>query len=142
MKRSCRCCGVLFRPRCSGQCYCSKPECQRWRKNHWQRKKMASDPAYRANQADAQKLWRKKNPHYMRTYRKSHPEYVSRNRELQKQRSAKTPDPFSGISGGVVKMDTGNCQPPVISGRYRLVPMDVVKMDVITVQLSILEGVS
>ena len=103
---------------------------------------MASDPAYRANQADAQKLWHKKNPHYMRDYRNSHPDYVYRNRELQKQRRAKTAGSFLYPSGGVVKMDARSSQVPVLTGRYRLVPMDVVKMDAITVQLSILEGVT
>lgn len=79
---------------------------------------MASDPAYRANQADAQKLWRKKNSHYMRDYRISHPEYVLHNRELQKQRRMKNIDQSFDSS------------------------LKVVKMYAITVQLSILEGVT
>lgn len=103
---------------------------------------MDSDPAYRANQADAQKLWREKNPHYMSEYRNRNPEYVSRNRDHQKQRRSVIPYPSLPPPGHVVKMDAGSGQVPVLPGRYRLVPIDVVKMDAIMVQLSILEGVS
>jgi hypothetical protein len=145
MKRRCKSCNEYFSPRNSRQHYCTKDDCQRKRKSIWQKRKLTSDPDYRQNQADAQELWRSKHPEYMRAYRKRHPEYVERNRHLQAERRQRNdawrpllPNP----ADGVVKMDASNRQLRVIAGTYKLVPIDVVKMDVITVQLSILEEVT
>lgn len=145
MKRRCKSCNDLFTPRNNQHNYCTKVDCRRKRKSEWQKRKLDSDPDYRKNQADAQKLWRSKNPEYMREYRKRHPEYVERNRSLQAERRQRNydrrpllPDP----GDDVVKMDASSRQLPVISGTYKLVPINVVKMDVITVQLSVLEGVT
>jgi hypothetical protein len=81
----------------------------------------------------------------MREYRKGHPEYVKRNRRLQADRRKGNADRHPLLpdrSGDVVKMDVSSRKLPVISGTYKLIPMDVVKMDVITVQLSVLEDVT
>lgn len=142
MKRRCECCGTLFSPRNDKQRYSNNRECQRKRRNKWQREKRATDSAYRADQADAQRVWREKNLEYMREYRQRHPEYVKRNREQQRQRRASLKASESATASGVVKMDARTPQPTVISGTYKLLPLDVVKMDVITVQLSVLEGFS
>lgn len=144
--RHCRYCGKSFRPRNRAQHCCSKRECQRKRKNDWQRKKMADDPHYRANQADAQRIWRKKRPAYMKEYRRNHPEYIERNRLQQRERRKRKrelrPDHPLLPGGDVVKMDARITQFPVISGTYQLLPVGVVKMDAIMVQLSVMEGVT
>jgi hypothetical protein len=139
MKRACACCGDLFQPRHNGQWYCSKKSCQRKRKSMWQQKKLSTDAAYRANQTDAQRLWRKKNPDYMRRYRQSHPGYVEHNREMQRRRRLQKLGPLLPAVPSVVKMDVRSSQPPVVSGTYTLLPVGVVKMDAITVQLSVLQ---
>jgi hypothetical protein len=101
------------------------------------------DMAYRENQADAQALWKAKNPGYWKSYRASHPEYVERNRLKQQQRRKRNnpvaPQP------DVAKMDVASLQQPVKSGRYRLISLDcenVAKMDFAIVQLSIIEQVT
>ncbi|PXF54723.1 MAG: hypothetical protein C4B58_15655, partial [Deltaproteobacteria bacterium] len=45
------------------------PECQKARRRKWQKEKLATDEAYRANQADCQMAWRQRNPDYWRRYR-------------------------------------------------------------------------
>jgi hypothetical protein len=145
MKRRCKSCNDLFSPRNNQQHYCLKDDCRRKRKSIWQKRKLTSDPDYRKNQADAQQLWRSKHPEYMRAYRKRHPQYVERNRRLQADRRKRNADRrplLPNPAGSVVKMDAGNRHHPVISGTYKLVPINVVKMDVITVQLSLLEEVT
>ena len=71
----CAHCGCLFdpNPRVKNQRYCSDKECQRARKRLWQRRKLATDPDYKANQTDCQKTWREKNPDYWRKYRERNP---------------------------------------------------------------------
>lgn len=138
MKRVCVCCGTLFDPRNKLQKYCLKIDCQRKRKSKWQKNKLSSDADYRESQADAQKLWREKNSGYMREYRSRHPAYVKRNREQQRQRRAAPKEPLLPPQANVVKMDASSTQIPLISGVYTLLPVGVVKMDAITVQLSVL----
>ena len=43
---------------------CSAPACQRERRKRRQRLKRATDPAYRDNQARAQKAWLDRHPDY------------------------------------------------------------------------------
>ena len=71
-------CGRLFNPnpRVKNQRYCSEKECQRAWKRLWQRRKLATDPDYKANQADSQKTWREKHPDYWREYRERNPDYA------------------------------------------------------------------
>lgn len=76
-------------PRQKNQTYCSKPACQRARKNKWQRDKMKSDDEYRADQKQATKDWHQNNPDYWKTYRKKHQKKTLRNTLLQRGRNQK-----------------------------------------------------
>jgi hypothetical protein len=94
-------CGRYFSPspRQKNQLYCNEKACQRARKAAWQREKMASDLAYRANQKQSQSDWQSRNAGYWKRYRAAHPEQADRNRDLQKVRNKRR------HSCGVVKMD-------------------------------------
>ncbi len=119
------------------QRYCSDKACQRERKRLWQKQKRAEDSAYRANQLDANKKWREKNPAYWRNYRKRHPEYVARNRELQRERNRRR----RHGSGPIAKMDASAGKSPVVTGHYQLVPLGsgtVAKMDAINVKIEVI----
>jgi hypothetical protein len=125
MKQSrCAHCDCLFdpNPRVKNQRYCSKKECQRARKSSWQKQKLTTDPDYKANQADAQKTWRDKNPDYWRKYRECHPKYAERNCDQQRERRR---------GGGIAKMDASEVDLPVESGTYYISPESsaVAKMD-------------
>lgn len=143
MEQHCACCNALYRrdryhPK---QLYCGKAACQRHRRTQWQRKKLKEDGDYRANQAQAQARWRDSNRDYWKKYRASHPSYVKRNLVLLQQRR-KENVASTGQLPCVAKMDVAPVQAPLISGRYRLEPMEggaVAKMDVVIVQLSILQ---
>jgi hypothetical protein len=87
-KIRCAHCRRLFRPdpRVKNQSYCGNKVCQRARKTLWQRKKMATDPDYQANQRDCQKRWYKQHPDYWRNYRADHPDYCKQNCLMQRDR--------------------------------------------------------
>ena len=143
MEQHCACCHALYRLNKyhPNQRYCGKALCQRHRRTQWQRKKLKEDGDYRANQAQAQARWRATNRDYWKKYRASHPDYVTRNLALLQQRR-KENAAVTGQSPCVAKMDVASVQAPLISGRYRLEPMEgaaVAKMDVVIVQLSILQ---
>ena len=120
----CAHCGRLFNPnpRVKNQHYCSEKECQRARKRLWQKRKLADDPDYKANQKDAQKTWREKNPHYWKEYRKRSPQYVENNRNRQRERRR---------GGSVAKMDASGMDLTLESGTYFIIPASagVAKMD-------------
>ncbi|MFC1835436.1 hypothetical protein ACFL2Q_11990 [Thermodesulfobacteriota bacterium] len=111
-KRRCSACCGLYEPclKVKNQRYCSDKACQRERKRLWQKRKRAEDAAYRANQLDANKKWRKKNPNYWRDYRKRHSDYVARNRELQLERNRRR----RHTSAPIAKMDAINVKIEVI----------------------------
>ena len=69
----CPCCGETFQPhhKVPNQTYCSSPECQKERRQNWDRKKQKSDPDYRDNKSRVQQTWTERNPDYWRKYRKS-----------------------------------------------------------------------
>jgi hypothetical protein len=144
MERQCSCCKSQFRPDGyhPNQNYCSKKSCQRKRRSIWQKNKLKTDESYRENQADAQSLWKSKNPGYWKRYRASHPAYVERNRAQQKQRRESKNHGALPQPTAVAKMDVALRQKPLESGRYRLMSLDcenVAKMDFAIVQLSIIE---
>ena len=119
------------------QRYCSEDSCQKERKRRWQQQKRAEDPAYRANQRDANKRWREKNPDYWRDYRKRHSDYERRNRELQRERNRRR----RHRSGPIAKMDASDGTSPVMTGHYQLVPLEsgtVAKMDAINVKIEVI----
>lgn len=97
------CCGCgryfIADPRQKNQRYCGDKACQRARKAEWQRKKMADDPEYRANQKQSQADWLSSNGDYWKRYRETHPEQAERNRALQNVRNKRR------RSRGAIKMD-------------------------------------
>lgn len=147
MERQCACCKTMFRPDRyhPNQNYCLKESCQRKRRTTWQKNKLKTDKTYRENQADAQAVWKAKNPRYWKNYRAGRPDYVERNRAGQKRRrvgkNLLAPPPTLDVA----KMDLAFLQKPIITGRYRLISLDnenVAKMDFAIVQLSVLESVT
>ena len=78
MEKRCLCCKrpIVADPAVSHQRYCSDPECQKARKRNWQKEKLAKDPDYRANQAEAQRQWRSRNRGYWKEYRRRNPDYA------------------------------------------------------------------
>ena len=88
-KKTCLCCKKHFHPHPAvrDQQYCSNQECQRARKRKWQKEKLSRDSDYRANQAEAQRQWRRRNTDYWKEYRKKNPTYTERNREDQRERN-------------------------------------------------------
>jgi hypothetical protein len=78
------------------QTFCRQKPCQNARKNKWRKEKLASDADYKADQRDAQRRWREKNPGYSRSYRERHPGYVGANRSGQKIRNMRRRPPGSG----------------------------------------------
>ena len=134
--KQCQGCGQPFQPRpqVPQQLYCSSPECQRARRQQWQRSKLKSDPDYRDNQARAQQTWSQRNPDYWRMYRETHPEHVERNRVLQRDRDAKA------RIGRLAKMDASNPSHPLPPGLYQLSPVtdsNLAKMDVWIVEITV-----
>lgn len=141
MDAHCVCCGRHFSARRKDQHYCFRRGCRRQRKRAFQREKIALDPAYQQNQADAQRRWRERHTDYWRQYRENHRWYAERNRRLQRLRNRRRGKrPFLGRGRPVIaKMDA---QPPEISGTYRLVPVSkpgsvIAKMDGMIVRLSL-----
>jgi hypothetical protein len=144
-KRRCKNCGCLFQvcSRVAKHEYCDKEECQRTRKRQWQKRKRATDPAYRANQQDAQERWREVHPDYWKNYRANHPLYTERNREKQRERNRlrRQKKADASILKPIAKMDTIPPENVIFSGTYRLIPFDaqgIAKMDAKIVQLSVI----
>lgn len=137
MDRNCAHCGKRFRrhPAVRNQSYCGLVACQRARKRKWQREKLAQDADYRANQAAAQKSWRERKRAYWRDYRERHPESVEENRRKQRLRNWQK----RGKPGLIAKMDELGPKGPMISGRYRLVPL-IAKMDALIAEIHVISG--
>jgi hypothetical protein len=125
-RRKCKHCGRSFviNSRRPDQKYCAQKECQRARKNDWQRQKLASDEDYRCNQSACRTNWLKHNTGYWKQYRKNHPEYAQRNREKQRERNLnRRRSSDRPIASSVAKMDAKNRQKVLISGYYKLIPV-------------------
>jgi len=140
MEKSCLCCKKRFKahPAVPHQEYCSDPACQKTRKRRWQKEKLAKDSDYRANQAEAQKQWRRRNRDYWRQYREKNPAYTEKNRMGQRERNRRR---RSG--SGIAKMDELRRKTVIPSGRYRLVPfcnLGIAKMDELIVELAVISG--
>jgi len=77
----CASCKRLFtvRPQSPAQAYCSELECQRRRRQAWNKHKLATDSDYRANQLAAERAWHARNPDYWHFYRlrRKNPDAVS-----------------------------------------------------------------
>ena len=143
MSRICIFCGRSFEPcpTVPNQRYCSRPECQKARRRKWQKEKLATDEAYRANQADCQRAWRQRNPDYWRHYRETHPAYTERNRQLQRQRNSRKRK-SSGKDGSMIaNMDELTRRNNDLSGHFRLIPIDpsgVANMDELIVRIDVI----
>lgn len=144
MEQKCVCCGKIFISRITANRYCSNADCQRYRKNQWQKRKVATDAAYKGNKADAQRRWQQSHPGFWRRYRKNHPLYVENNRVQQRLRNQRrgcpTVDSSLQPQPLIAKMDA---TPPLKSGTYRLVPLFptlIAKMDTVVVELSVISG--
>ena len=138
MEKTCLSCKKRFKshPAVHDQRYCSDPGCQKARKRKWQKEKLASDRDYRENQAEAQRQWRRRNRDYWRRYRERNPNYTESNRMGQRERNRRR-----GLEGGIAKMDELEGKPPVLSGRYRLIPFSnegIAKMDELIVEIDLI----
>ena len=126
-RRRCKNCSRSFALTASHaeQKYCSRKECQKARKNDWQRCKLSSDEDYRKNQVDCQERWVDKHPGYWKRYREKHPEYVQRNREKQRARNQinRRQRPARSMLQNIANMDAKQRQKPLISGFYELIPV-------------------
>ena len=134
-------CRRLFvpNPRIKTHRYCSRQECRRFRKRHWQSEKLKTDPDYRKNQQESHQCWMEQNHDYYQRYRAKNPQYVARNRLLQKLRDQKRRD-----RGDLAKMDASNSLYPVKPGYYHLIPAksDLAKMDSISPQYFLIPNTS
>lgn len=145
-RKRCASCHDRFTPRRNvpGQRYCSKSECQRERRRRWQRDKLKQDPDYRANQAAAQRRWRKRHPDYGRQYRQSHPEYTARNREKQRERNRRRGRRGTcPLTAPIAKMDVCVDLNPITTGTYRMIPEPgpgIAKMAAYLVKIQVLSA--
>ena len=145
MNRICIFCGRSFDPypTVPDQQCCSRSECQKARRRKWQKEKLATDEAYRANQADCQRAWRQRHPDYWRQYRKTHPAYTERNRQFQRQRNCRKRQSSGEDRSVIAKMNELTRRNDCLSGHYRLVPIDlnrVAKMDELIVKIDVITG--
>ena len=138
MEKTCLCCKrpIIAHPAVANQRYCGDPECQKARKRKWQKGKLAGDPDYRANQAEAQRQWRSRNRGYWREYRRRNPAYTEANRIRQRERNRRR-----RAGSGIAKMDELKEKTVIRSGRYRLVPLGgggIAKMDALIVEIGVI----
>lgn len=138
MEKRCLCCKrpIMAHPAVAYQRYCSDAECQKARKRNWQKEKLAKDPDYRANQADAQRQWRSRNRGYWREYRSKHPAYTEANRIRQRERNRRR-----RAEAGIANMDGLTAKTIIRSGRYRLVPLGdggIANMDELIVEIGVI----
>jgi len=145
VKRACRCCGRCFIPRANvpDQQYCSRRICQNARRQLWRKQKLTTDLDYKADQYAAQRRWCEKNPDYWKHYRASHPDYRQRNRQKQKTRNRKRSQ--SGVELGSKIAKRYALKPPngIISGLYKLLPIDgamIAKSDALLVKLNVVSN--
>jgi hypothetical protein len=148
MKPKCPSCHRLFIPylHVPDQEFCSKPECQNYRRRLWLKNMLASDESYRANQADAQKAWAEKNKGYWKAYRENHPDYVERNRKQQLKRNLKQKQrkkERGDENKNIAKTNVSNTQTAILSGHYRLIPLEgpgIAKMNALIVKIDVISG--
>lgn len=142
-KRRCRHCSCLFKVcnKVKKHDYCSKKACQLARKRNWQKEKLKSDQTYREDQRSAQQDWSANNPDYWKQYRHKNKRYTDTNRQKQRHRNARRRKKVGNLPlrKPIAKMDALMHQNDMISGVYRLVPLEsqlVAKMDAIIVEIN------
>jgi hypothetical protein len=74
--RTCPFCGQQFIPSVyhPDQTICGDKRCQTRRRTEYHKRKLEDDAEYRESCRDSQRLWRERNPDYMRTYRQARAE--------------------------------------------------------------------
>lgn len=89
--RRCPYCQSLFlpSPRRPQQQVCSRPECQRRRRDDSRRQQLARDPVYVQVVRESQKKWWDEHPNYQKERRKANPEVEEKNRQRQHVRDQK-----------------------------------------------------
>jgi hypothetical protein len=137
--KRCLACAAVFpaNPRVPAQNYCPQAQCQLERRRLWQRQKRRSDHDYQENQRQCQVRWRKSHPDYWQHYRAEHPDYADRNREQQRDRNA------ARQANRIAKMDAIGRTSPLVSGTYRLSPVErseIAKMDAWIVKITLLSS--
>jgi hypothetical protein len=87
-QRFCRFCHRPFEPSLfhPEQAACSDRACQRQRRSHSRKQKLAVDPEYRAVCRDSARKWRANHTGYWKQYRAAKPGSVEHNRIQQRQR--------------------------------------------------------
>ena len=138
----CLACSTFFTPGNKLQNFCSNPDCQRVRKNLWQKKELAADPHYQEEQRLVQKKWLRNNPYYWKKYRRKNQGKTARNRSLQKVRNMRRKNqadlqPCKII--GIARMDTRKANKDRITEQYWLVPA-IAKMDAVEVFIRSIPG--
>ena len=73
----------IYRPQ---QVVCSQPECQRWRRAEYHRKKLQTDPVYCQVVRESQGQWWDEHADYQKQRRQKNPAVVEANRQRQRQR--------------------------------------------------------
>lgn len=73
LARTCPYCGKSFTPSLfhPKQIICSTKPCQSRRRVDYHKRKLHDDADYRESCRDSQRIWRERNPGYMRAYRKA-----------------------------------------------------------------------
>lgn len=82
----CRFTPSIYRPQ---QLVCSQPECQRWRRAEYHRKKLQADPVYCQVVRESQRQWWDEHADYQTQRRQKKPAVVVANRQRQRQRDQK-----------------------------------------------------
>ncbi|ETR68826.1 MAG: hypothetical protein OMM_10138 [Candidatus Magnetoglobus multicellularis str. Araruama] len=145
-KRYCFNCGKELVPpfRNPNQQYCNARECQNARRRLSQKKKMISDPDYKANQKQARTTWCERNPDYYKIYRQKNKDYTERNRILQRERNKRRRASIKPADAcPVAKKDAFETINAINSGKYKLIPISdndpmIAKMDAFIVQLVVI----
>ena len=117
--KQCECCGTSFTPRAQvpDQAYCSRPQCQRERRQRWNREKLQTDPDYVDNKRRAQRAWLDHNPNYWRDYRAKNPKSTDTSRGSLRKKDTLSTD------GAVAKRDASSLRGELAAGIYRLTPV-------------------
>jgi hypothetical protein len=124
---TCRHCGKIMprnpRLKKNKQSYCNAPKCKQSKKSARKKERYHTDPSYRQNHLDGQKLWRSNRPahEYQNQYRESHPEYVEGNRKLQSERNCRRKERTASmiVNGTPLSLQASNDNAYAITGVKR-----------------------
>ena len=152
--RKCRCCPCTIRTRRSDQVYCGKKACQRIRRNAWRRAKYARDPDYRLNQKQSNEAWLAEQggaAAYHRGYRRRRrergqptqltlPEKVKQPVSCAPETGAPNSAGANGPALGSANSDAVLGESPIVSGIYKITPLQGANSDAISVKLLLISA--